>query len=279
MEINGYQLSRSWFDFCFDNPEKISPNHTAIYFFAIEHCNRLGWKEKFGFPTQMTMDAIGIKKHQTYIKYFNELCEWGFFRLVQKSSNQYSANIISLQVALPKNGKALDKAFITHAAKQTESNGQSTRQSNGTIDKQQTIKPLNQETIKQQTSNGAAVAASIPFVERKKNKVEEIIFPFDSLEFKSMWSNWIEFRRQIKKPYKSDMSLQGALKNLSKYPEDVAIKMIEQSIANQWQGIFELKQQQNNGITKKQQQTNGIVNSFAERFNNHFGNGQPGGGS
>jgi hypothetical protein len=139
--MNSYELSRAWFDWCFENPEKISPNHTAIYFFAIEHCNRLGWKPKFGFPTQMAMDALGIKKHQTYIKYFNDLCEWGFFKLIQKSLNQYSANIISLSVAVPKKGKALDKAFITHAAKQTEPNGQS----NSPIDKQITInnEPIN----------------------------------------------------------------------------------------------------------------------------------------
>lgn len=120
-----YSLSRNFWDFAFENPEKISPNHAAIYFFAIEHCNRLGWKEKFGIPSQMTMDAIGIKKHQTYIKYFEDLCEWGFFKLVQKSKNQYSANIISLISAMPKNGKALDKAIIKHTAKQIESNGQS----------------------------------------------------------------------------------------------------------------------------------------------------------
>ena len=144
--MNSYELSRAWFDFAFEHPEKISPNPAAIYFFAIEHCNRLGWKKKFGFPTQMAMDAIGIKKHQTYIKYFNDLVEWGFFELVQKSLNQYSANIISIKSAMPKNGKALDKAIITHAAKQTEpigqSNGQSTGQSNGSINK-----PINQEQI------------------------------------------------------------------------------------------------------------------------------------
>ena len=120
-----YSLSRNFWDYAFDNPEKISPNHSAIYFFAIEHCNRLGWKEKFGFPSQMTMDAVGIKKHQTYIRYFEDLCEWGFFKLIQKSKNQYSANIISLTSAMPKNGKALDKAIIKHTAKQTQSNGQS----------------------------------------------------------------------------------------------------------------------------------------------------------
>jgi len=114
-----YELSRNWFDWCFDNPEKVNPTHTAIYFFAIEHCNRLGWKPKFGFPSQMTMDALGIKKHQTYIKYFRDLCEWGFFILIQESKNQYSSNIISINSALPKNGKALDKAIIKHAAKQS----------------------------------------------------------------------------------------------------------------------------------------------------------------
>lgn len=133
--MNVYELSRAWFDFCFENPEKISTNHSAIFFFAIEHCNRLGWKDKFGFPTQMTMDAIGIKKHQTYIKYFNELVEWGFFNLIQKSTNQYSANIISIRSGMPKKGKALDKAIITHRAKQTEPIGQSTGQSNSSIDK------------------------------------------------------------------------------------------------------------------------------------------------
>jgi hypothetical protein len=145
-QLNSYELSRAWFDFAFEHPEKISPNHAAIYFFAIEHCNRLGWKKKFGFPTQMAMDALGIKKHQTYIKYFNDLIEWGFFELVQKSLNQYSANIITIKTAMPKNGKALDKAIITHAAKQTEPNGQSIGQSNG-----QSIgsinKPINQEQI------------------------------------------------------------------------------------------------------------------------------------
>jgi hypothetical protein len=144
--MNSYELSRAWFDFAFEHPEKISPNHAAIYFFAIEHCNRLGWKKKFGFPTQMAMDALGIKKHQTYIKYFNDLIEWGFFELVQKSLNQYSANIITIKTAIPKNGKALDKAIITHAAKQTEpngqSNGQSTGQSNSSIDKPITNKPI-----------------------------------------------------------------------------------------------------------------------------------------
>jgi hypothetical protein len=140
VNLNSYELSRRWFDFCFENPEKISPGHTAIYFFAIEHCNRMGWKTKFGFPSQMTMDAVGISKYSTYIKYFNELINWGFLEMVQKSTNQYSANIISLQTAMPKNGKALDKALVRHGIKQSEkqleSEGESNHESDGSIIKQ-----------------------------------------------------------------------------------------------------------------------------------------------
>ena len=104
--LNSYELSRKWFDFSFKNPEFINPSHTAIYFFAIEHCNRLGWKEKFGFPTEMAKEAIGIKSYNTYIKAFNDLVEWGFFIMIEKSKNQYSSNII----ALSKFDKALDKS-------------------------------------------------------------------------------------------------------------------------------------------------------------------------
>ena len=138
--MDSYSLSRNFWNWAFDNPEKISPNHAAIYFFAIEHCNRLGWKNKFGFPSQMTMDAIGIKKHSTYIRYFNDLVGFGFFELIQKSSNQYSANIISLTSALPKKGEALDKAMSKHGAKHTAKQKEYNK----------TSKPINNEQVNQE---------------------------------------------------------------------------------------------------------------------------------
>jgi len=136
-EITGYQLSRAWFDWCFENPEKITPTHSAIYFFAIEHCNRLGWKQKFGFPTRMTMDAIGIKRTQTYIEYLNDLVEWGFIKMIERSKNQHSSNIIELTAPTEKR-KALGKAVLKHASKHRSSKGESI----DTIDKPITYKPL-----------------------------------------------------------------------------------------------------------------------------------------
>jgi len=136
--MNGYELSRAWFDFCFENPELIKPNHTALYFFAIEHCNRLGWKEKFGFPSQMAMEALGIKNWRTYSKCLNELVEFGFIKMIETSKNQYSSNIIAIVKTTKATTKALDKALQKHDTKQG--------QSIDSIVKQETIE---QETIEQ----------------------------------------------------------------------------------------------------------------------------------
>ena len=119
--MNSYELSRKWFDWSFENPEKISPNHSALYFFAIEHCNRLGWRKKFGFPTEMAKDAIGIKSYNTYIKTLNDLVSWGFIEMIERSKNQYSANIIALSNFDKALDKALDKAIVKHVTKHDES--------------------------------------------------------------------------------------------------------------------------------------------------------------
>lgn len=136
--INGYDLSRAWFDWCFENPERISPNHTALYFFIIEHCNRLGWKKKFGLPTTMAKEAIGIKSYNTYIKTLRELVAFGFVEMIEVSKNQYSSNIVALSKFNNAPNNALDKALIKHTSKQSES----TRQSIDSIDKPITNKPI-----------------------------------------------------------------------------------------------------------------------------------------
>ncbi|CAM4170537.1 hypothetical protein [Gillisia hiemivivida] len=141
--MTGYEFSRTWFDFSFANTHKIKPNHTAIYFFAIERCNRLGWKEEFGFPTDLAMEALGIKNYKTYICALQDLADWGFIKWIQKSKNQYTANII----ALVKNDKpvlkALDKAMSSHYIKQVHG----TCQGIASIDKQANNKTINLETL------------------------------------------------------------------------------------------------------------------------------------
>ena len=166
--MTSYQLSRNYFDWCFENPEKITPNHTAIYFFAVEHCNRLGWKEKFGLPSQMVMDAIGIKNWRTYIKAFNDLTEWGFFELIEKSKNQYSSNIIAIVKNTKATTKALDKAIQKHIQKQG--------QSIVSIDK-----PINNITINNKQADALMIEKFIYWFNDMKLKYKKIDGKFKTL--------------------------------------------------------------------------------------------------
>ncbi|MFM2203632.1 MAG: hypothetical protein RLZZ605_596 [Bacteroidota bacterium] len=130
-----FKLTRGFWDYAFENPEKIKPNHCALYLFIIEHCNRLGWKKKFGLPTTMAKDAIGIRSYNTYIITLNDLVDFGLIELIEKSKNQYSSNIVAISNFDKALDKALDKATVKHVTKQSES----TIQSIDSIDKQYTI--------------------------------------------------------------------------------------------------------------------------------------------
>ncbi len=133
--MNGYDLSRQWFDFAFENTDLVSGNHAGVYLWAVELNNRLGWSPKFGLPSEVAMQAVGIKSYKTYSSIFEDLVSWGFFKIHQRSKNQYTANVIGLVIFTEAHTKALDKALPKQGEKQY--------QSTSTI-----IKPLNQETNK-----------------------------------------------------------------------------------------------------------------------------------
>ena len=71
-------------------------------------------------------------------------------------------------------------------------------------------------------------------------------FSGDPIEMKyplnrEKYQEWIDFRRP-KKPV-SEKAMQLQVKRLCKYPADIQAAMIDQSIENDYQGLFEIKQQ------------------------------------
>lgn len=102
-------------------------------------------------------------------------------------------------------------------------------------------------------NQGSIIDESVPIIEDKRSKEEDkrkgeppdIVFPFLSTGFKELWDNWKIYKKnEFKKHYKTAQSEQAALKNLSELSfgdEETAKKIIQQSIANQWQGLFPLK--------------------------------------
>ena len=212
-KLNSYDLSRNFWNWAFDNPEKISPNHAAIYFFSVEHCNRLGWKEKFGLPSQMVMDAIGIKKHSTYIRYFNDLVEYKFFDLIQKSKNQYSSNIISLTFALPKKGEALDKAISKHGVKHTAKQKEYIQTS-----KQVNIEQLNiDEIYKLYPSKCVVQNRSLGKTSKNKDQIKKLLKDRPVEELTSIINRYIS---ECKKDQVYMMNFKTFLNNLPDYSSE-----------------------------------------------------------
>ena len=135
----GYELSRQWFDWAFENPSKVRPIHTAIYMFAVNHCNKLGWKKEFGLPTSLVMETLGIRSKNTYLTAFSDLINWGFLDMVEESKNQWSANI----VAISKNDTTLYTAFDMATIRHSKQHLCGTVYGTDTI-----YKPRNNETRK-----------------------------------------------------------------------------------------------------------------------------------
>ena len=60
----------------------------------------------------MAKEAVGIKSYNTYINSLNDLIEFGFIVMVEKSKNQYTANIVALSNFDKAQYKALDEAIV-----------------------------------------------------------------------------------------------------------------------------------------------------------------------
>lgn len=210
-----YSLSRNFWDYSFENPDKLKPNHAAIYFFAIEHCNRLGWKDKFGLPTTMVMEAVGIKNYKTYHSALMDLVDIGFIKLLEKSKNQYSANLIAIVNFTKANAKALTKAMSKHSTKHVQKQVQST-------DSIDILIYFN--TI-------------LPDYQYSDFRVEQI-------------KKWISYKIEKKEKY-TKLGFEAFLKKWEHKSDDQFEEMISTAMASNWKGLFEPKQPIN-GTNDKQ---------------------------
>lgn len=78
-----------------------------------------------------------------------------------------------------------------------------------------------------------------------EKQTKEITFPFSSEDFKQAWQDWKEYKRkEFKFKFASTKSEQASLTeltNLASGRQQVAIRIIKQSMAKGWKGFYELK--------------------------------------
>lgn len=148
--MNGYELTRAWFEFSCQNIDKVNSNHTAMYLYLVDSFNFNKWPDMLGVPTEWTMQKLGIKNYKTYKKTFDDLISFSKIELIQKSTNNHTSNIIRL-IEVVKNTKATTKA---HTKAYTNS---TTKESTNPLLTYKNIETINTKTLKLINENASLV--------------------------------------------------------------------------------------------------------------------------
>lgn len=267
--MNGYDLSRAWFNFAFENQDKVMTKHGILYFWLIELNNRLGWVDNFKVPIDTAGAAIGIARAQTVREALYDLAEWGFVRIVVKGANQNVPNIISLKDCIIISEHSLNNSLrlndyrssdvlptVQATSEQPFEQCISSRLSTVPLYKQEnneTLKPLN--SVASATDDGFTEVESCEISTEEKKKTSpkvagkgspkfdptKVHLPFTGKEFLTAWLAWIKHRQEIKKPL-TETAVDQQLKKLSGFDEPTATALILQTVEKGWQGIvYELR--------------------------------------
>lgn len=99
-----------------------------------------------------------------------------------------------------------------------------------------------------------------------------IDYEFVSPEYKETFEDWLEYKKQRKEAYKTEKSVKLCYDKLVKLSGEcplVAQQIVEQSMANNWAGLFELKKENQYGnnrtnYSKKQEANNYAFQQYLE---------------
>ena len=199
-------------DFFDNNSLKI--NTWAVLMFLLRYENK---DKGYAYPSQsMLLKKTGLSK-VTLLKCLNELEERGYIT-IKKSNGENNKYYINANMKNNTNTKI-----------STGTKNSSTEISTDTGTKNSTLQLLNKNNKKEK--------------EKKKTNLDEIIEAYtenDSL--KEAIKDFIKMRKTIKKPV-TDRSLKLTLNKLDQYGKNdlEKIEILENSIMNCWQRVFELK--------------------------------------
>ena len=227
--MNGYELTRNWFDFKFENPSKVRAIHTDFYIYILDQWNRLGQKKEFGLPTSYTMECLGIGSYNTYKKTLTDLVDFGFVKIIKDSKNQHVSKIIALSKfdkAIDKpSDKALDEANIKAIDKPTD-----------TI-----VKQYNNLTIEQiKNILNFYNSLSKAQIEKRLKQLYDSKFDFEQCILDlgadvKITKDWMQVRKD-KKATNSETAFNGFLREFSKSGKDINT-ILKICVEKSWKGF------------------------------------------
>ncbi|UFH54707.1 hypothetical protein [Spirosoma sp. KNUC1025] len=220
---SGYELVKAFYDEVAQNEAMqvgCKPHHQSLYTWICELRNRTK-REVLDLPVLYTMQMSFIGSQHTLAKAIDDLAEWGIIEVIMQTKGHGTK--VKIAIAF------MQKHCNSDAITESDAIAKMQMQCNTTAIQVQTTK-----------SNKRDKRNKPPQSPRGDELVDPLaLFKYQSDGFKTTWREWEQFRREQKKKLTAS-SIQKQLKLLASHSEAEAIAMLEQSIRNGWQGLFEI---------------------------------------
>ncbi|WP_288981199.1 DUF6291 domain-containing protein [uncultured Flavobacterium sp.] len=170
-----------------------------------------------------------------------------FFRYINDLNPTYPDRIteisfLDIQNTLKRDLKKWEKR--AESSRENGKNGGRPQNPKKPTETQQVILQPKKPVIDIDSDSDSVIVKDIKLKDIKEKTIEKIVF-IDG--FKEIVERWLKYKSDRKESYKSEDSIDTFYRNLLKLSNSnpkVAIEIIEQSISNNWAGIFELKNNQ-----------------------------------
>ncbi len=229
--------------------EGLGPEGYGIFWILVEALRTQ--EPAFTFPMD-ALPGLARRYNSTSEKFTVVVKSFGLFTITDDDRFFYSESLLrrmdkmnelrskrAVAGAIGGRQRALNQASSSKAQALLEANpskAQALLEASPSKSKQLKEKEIKEKEIKTKKNKEESISGD-PFFYLKEN-----FNPDNALGEK--WKQWIDFRKKLKKPYKTKEGETGAFKRLMELSDGDtgnAIRIIEQSVANEWQGLFPLK--------------------------------------
>lgn len=219
----------------------LAPSSITLWHALMYTANRSGWAEKIAIPisilesrTQMTRSTIYRSREQ--------LVSRGLIGVeVRGSSHSAVYTMQSLE-------SMLVSQYVSQNVSQNETQSGTHEVENGHSVSQNETQNGNIYRVNRDSINNPSSKKSVK--SKRENSTKEKKFSIDSwtLQLESPWRElmliWLDYKRTRKESYRSEVGAKKCLtmlRNLSGGNAEIAQRIIDQSMANNWAGLFALR--------------------------------------
>ena len=212
-----------------------NPSDCMLYFYLLDTCNALHWKQPFGQSDRYLSMALGISV-PTVREAKNRLKQRGLidFKAPEKGSKgidgqtKYSFTTVQIDYTVPLTVESEIKPTV-------QINYTDTCTDALTV-------PLTDTCTDALTNNKLNKT-------KQNNKKSDFDLSFVDIVFLPIVKDFIEYRKQIKKPYKTQQGIKtfyNELTKLSRNNFQKAKELVEYAKGKEWQTVYEIKNYETN---------------------------------